>query len=268
MATLLNYISFVKLDESSAIPLLSDAAAMGTTLLRPHSNARPSGGSPGNQETNGNSNEPEATYEHMWNRTSVANRDSTLTSSADPNLYSQLPQQPTHDEEDYVGASIPLRNGSRNLSIVAGRGRTTSDTSAAAAQSNNAAQAAVMRQQSEQHTPDDNRSDVVSSYTYPPVVSNEPVIVSSKMQEAYGQNDDANCPIFGWSAPPPEDGAPPPYTPSPRPPSRQLSVKSLKESQTEHLQQEISNTGGVRVVLSKADCHQTVAFVDCFGAVW
>ncbi|XP_023209715.1 uncharacterized protein LOC111612707 [Centruroides sculpturatus] len=43
---------------------------------------------------------------------------------------------------------------------------------------------------------------------------------------------------------------------------------SLKETQVRKLQKEITHKSGVRLMLRKKDCVNTIAFVDCFGAVW
>jgi len=42
----------------------------------------------------------------------------------------------------------------------------------------------------------------------------------------------------------------------------------LKESQVMRLNSEISHKPGVRIVLRKRDCLNTIAFADYFGAVW
>lgn len=43
---------------------------------------------------------------------------------------------------------------------------------------------------------------------------------------------------------------------------------SLKETQVRKLQKEITHKSGVRLMLRKKDCVNTIALVDCFGAVW
>lgn len=42
----------------------------------------------------------------------------------------------------------------------------------------------------------------------------------------------------------------------------------LKEQQVIHLQREINHPGGVRIILRKRDCLNSMAFVDYLGAVW
>lgn len=47
-----------------------------------------------------------------------------------------------------------------------------------------------------------------------------------------------------------------------------MSHVPLKEQQVLRLRAEINHPGGVRVVLRKKDCVNSIAFVDYLGAVW
>lgn len=44
--------------------------------------------------------------------------------------------------------------------------------------------------------------------------------------------------------------------------------QSLKETQVQEIEKQQRCSGGVKLVLSRADCHQTVAFIECFGSFW
>ena len=84
----------------------------------------------------------------------------------------------------------------------------------------------------------------------------------SKMQEADGADT-----VVGWNSPPEADeGAPPPYMA--RGVLQRGAHVSLKHSQVTQLKGEMASEGGVTLTLSKLDCHHTMAFVDCFHAVW
>ncbi len=104
-----------------------------------------------------------------------------------------------------------------------------------------------------------------------PVVSNEPaptnlLVLSPKMLEAIGTDDNDAPQVGGWNAPPGEEGAPPPYM------ARGLLSRgaqtSLKKSQVELLRKEVAHAGGVKVILRRIDCHHTLALVECFNGVW
>ena len=83
----------------------------------------------------------------------------------------------------------------------------------------------------------------------------------SKMQEATGTE------VGGWNNPPEADeGAPPPYMA--RGVLQRGAHVSLKHSQVSQLKGEMASESGVTLTLSKLDCHQTMAFVDCFHAIW
>ena len=43
---------------------------------------------------------------------------------------------------------------------------------------------------------------------------------------------------------------------------------SLKERQVSRLRMEMQHPGGVRIVLKKKDCLNTIAFIDGLGTVW
>lgn len=43
---------------------------------------------------------------------------------------------------------------------------------------------------------------------------------------------------------------------------------SLKERQVARLRMEMQHPAGVRIVLKKRDCLNTIALVDALGAVW
>ena len=83
-----------------------------------------------------------------------------------------------------------------------------------------------------------------------------------KMQEATGTDT-----VGGWNNPPEADeGAPPPYMA--RGVLQRGAHVSLKHSQVSQLKGEMASESGVTITLSKLDCHQTMAFVDCFHAIW
>jgi hypothetical protein len=43
---------------------------------------------------------------------------------------------------------------------------------------------------------------------------------------------------------------------------------SLKERQVQRLRMEIQHPAGVRIVLKKKDCFNTIALIDALGTVW
>lgn len=84
----------------------------------------------------------------------------------------------------------------------------------------------------------------------------------TKMQEA--NNTDM---VVGWNNPPEADErAPPPYMA--RGVLQRGAHVSLKHSQVSQLKGEMASESGVTLALSKLDCHQTLAFIDCFHAIW
>jgi len=93
-------------------------------------------------------------------------------------------------------------------------------------------------------------------------------VVNAKMREAYGLDDSNPADaVGGWNSPPPASAdAPPPYIG--KKVLERNANRSLKLSQVEQLEKEISNQGGVQVVLKKTDIHHAVALIDCFDGVW